>query len=180
GHTGRVGCLAFHPGGRLLASGGEQPGALKVWDLTRPPEGPRFESFPSQAVGFSPVGRPLAVSSDGGELRVWDPSGGGELANRRLGAARGDGVVPAHLVGLSADGRRLAVVGQNRQQVRVWSLTPEGGAFPGAELVGHAQPVGFAALSGDGARVVTSALAPGRSAREVKVWDADSGRPLTE
>src|SRR5581483_10588413 len=34
GHYGRVGCLCFHPSGRYLASGGEQPGDIKLWDLT--------------------------------------------------------------------------------------------------------------------------------------------------
>src|SRR5439155_4025132 len=36
GLEGRATALAYHPDGRSLASGGQQPGVVKVWDLTRP------------------------------------------------------------------------------------------------------------------------------------------------
>src|SRR5207237_945766 len=59
GHQGRASCLAFHPSGRFLASGSEQPGEVKVWDLTRPqeyallppgPDGDRVEGLGTVAV----------------------------------------------------------------------------------------------------------------------------------
>ena len=34
GHAGRVRAVAFHPNGRWLASSSQQPGEVKVWDLT--------------------------------------------------------------------------------------------------------------------------------------------------
>jgi len=51
GHQGRVSCLSFPASGRYLASGSEQPGDVKIWDLTRDQEyisvGSSVEAFRS-------------------------------------------------------------------------------------------------------------------------------------
>src|SRR5262249_47545784 len=75
GHTGRARCVAFHPNGRSVISGGEQPGDVKVWDLTRPPDCLAalgvYSGF-AEGMAFDATGALLATVSRGGRLRIQD------------------------------------------------------------------------------------------------------------
>jgi hypothetical protein len=72
-HRGAVGCLAYAPDGRTLASGG-QDGAIRLWDL--PGGGGQVLRDTQRGVvrslAFSPDGRRLAAAGIGSLLWVWD------------------------------------------------------------------------------------------------------------
>ncbi|HJZ55393.1 MAG TPA: hypothetical protein VKE74_10565, partial [Gemmataceae bacterium] len=179
GHDGRVAALGFHPSGRFLASGGQQPGDVKVWDLTRHPEHVRLDHLPnqggmSQAVGFSADGGTLLVARTGGWLQSGDPATGAELGSRPVDLT-GKWLVPAALASFSADGRLLAAVSQ--EDTRFVTLT-DVATGDRVRRLEHAHEVVSVALSRDGRWLSASAVAwreDGR--REVRVWDAGTGRP---
>lgn len=79
-HAGPAFCIAFHPDGRLLASGGGAPEAkdLRIWDTQTGNELAALDLFEMGVfdVAFSPDGRWLAA---GGEVRLEYPDEGGQL-----------------------------------------------------------------------------------------------------
>lgn len=79
-HAGPAYCLAFHPGGRLLASGGGSPESkdVRLWDTETGEELAALNLFENGVfdVAFSPDGRWLAA---GGEIRLDHPEEGGQL-----------------------------------------------------------------------------------------------------
>ncbi|MEU9356274.1 TIR domain-containing protein [Streptomyces griseoloalbus] len=74
-HTGAISGLAFHPGGEFAATVGLD-GRVRLWDVGDPARPAEVTSLsggglsPFATVGFSPDGRLLAVSGDGG-TRLW-------------------------------------------------------------------------------------------------------------
>jgi WD40 repeat protein len=74
GHDGRVWVAAFHPNGKLLASGGSDQTA-RLWDLAT---GKLLATFPGHAsrvtnLAFSPDGKRLAAGTTlSGSAKVWD------------------------------------------------------------------------------------------------------------
>jgi WD40 repeat protein len=101
GHQKTVICLAFHPDGNRVVSGGAD-GSVRVWDLS---SRRAIHVFPGRGdsvhcVAVSPDGRWLATGDAGGDLRLW------ELDTGRLRA------LPGHESGLrsvafSPDSRHL-------------------------------------------------------------------------
>jgi WD40 repeat protein len=72
GHTKRIRSIAFAPGGRMLASGGDD-GLVRLWDVEsgRVLGNPLLAGGrPVTAVGFSPDGRTLLAAH--GAISVWD------------------------------------------------------------------------------------------------------------
>ena len=181
GHDGRVASLAFHPSGRYLASGGQQPGDVKVWDLTRHQEYVRAvrnldRGGQVQAIGFSGDSNTLYAARARGWLQTTDPATGADLNYRPIDLT-GKWLVPAAVAAFSGDGRRLATVsGDDLRMVAV--SDPAGGAR--LHRLEHPYEVVYLAFSGDGRRLATSAVAwKGDGRREVRVWDAEAGRVLT-
>lgn len=79
-HAGAVFCAAFHPAGRLLATGGGAPEAkdVRIWDTLTGRELAALELFDLGvfALAFSPDGRWLAA---GGEVDAAHADAGGQL-----------------------------------------------------------------------------------------------------
>ncbi len=75
GHMDTIAALAFHPDGRLLASGSND-GTAKLWDVTARRVVATLDHHGAQvrALGFEPGGR-LVTGDSQGLLRVWDLGG---------------------------------------------------------------------------------------------------------
>lgn len=184
GHEGRVSALAFHPHGRVLLSGGEQPGDIKFWDLTRPVEHAAPVSFADQrrdidALAFSADDRELLAIGKGGLLRRWDSATG--LVARESGhGCSSEWLVPARPAVFSGNGELLAaVVGGEPAQVKIVK-TDDGQEL--RRLRGHTVKIWHVACDHAGSRVATAAFGQkdGRYLRELKVWDIVSGRLLRD
>jgi formylglycine-generating enzyme required for sulfatase activity/WD40 repeat protein/endonuclease YncB( thermonuclease family) len=157
GHRQAAMCLAFSPGGTLLASGGAEP-TFKVWDLATgkelvtfpPPEEGRFARW----VVFSPDGKALAFSWDDGAIQLWDT------------VKRGGPVVLAKqafdtpALAFSPDGRTLFCSGKH---ITLWEVAT-GKAL--AVLTGHSRHIKALALSPDGKTLIS-----GSFDKTVRLWD---------
>ena len=76
GHTERVQKVAFHPGGDLLASAGEDQ-CVRLWDWRRGETVHvlRGHSLAVTSVAFSSHGKLLASAGDDGSIHLWDLDG---------------------------------------------------------------------------------------------------------
>jgi WD40 repeat protein/tRNA A-37 threonylcarbamoyl transferase component Bud32 len=173
GHAGRTSAVAFHPGGKRLASaGGEasKPADVKVWDLATGKSILTLSGHTNAvtALAYSPDGKYLATASDDTTIKLWDADNGTEVATLPVKTAYVSGVA------FSLDGKRLASGGGDGT-VRVWSLDKVAAAVaPPAPLTlrGHAGAVTAVAFGPGG-----EALASASQDCTVKVWDA-SGKEL--
>jgi WD40 repeat protein len=186
--------LAFSPDGRMLAAAGAE--ATNVYDVKT---GRRLAALDVEGnhVSFSPDGRLLAVATKksplvfetkgwtqsakldghksgvtfveflaggslatcaGKEVRVWDVAGGTSTAFDHKG--------DTNYLCTSRDGRYVVSAGYKRH-ARVWDVAAKEQV---AELSGHEQEVWAAAISDDGALVVT-----GSGEGAVRVWRMPGG-----
>jgi WD40 repeat protein/tRNA A-37 threonylcarbamoyl transferase component Bud32 len=187
GHEGRVAALAFRPDGCALATGGQQPGDVKVWDLTRPVEYVEAVSFGPDnrdvaALCFTPDNRELLALGMGGVLRRWDCASGLVTEERELPCSN-EWLVPAVTAVFSGDGRILAAVSPDDPLTREVKVTETASGQLRKVLQGHTVKVWYIACNQDGTHVATAAFGStkdGRFVREVKVWDTTTGRVLHE
>jgi WD40 repeat protein len=180
-HRGAILGLCFSPSGssagpQYLASAGADQNVLvwdlraagagagpRVWTVRQPARTLRGHTQPVRGMAFSPDGRRLAsVSCDdagtAGEVKLWDVALGEEvLTLGNLGRA----------VSFSPDGLRLAVSGPA-------GVTVFDGA-PGRELLACHGAGRGAAYQPDGVR-----LASWGAGESVKLWDAGTGRVVSE
>ena len=190
-----AGCVAFSPGGHLLASGWYAPRGSKhpVIQLWEPASGAAVAALTVEVGGngsrsihsaaFSPDGRLLAIAASDGLVRLWDVFGGKELA-----AWKGHtGEVTC--VAFSPDGRTLAS-GSSDTTILLWDVSkvrPMPPPFTGgakeianlaAELAGKDSAKAFRAawaLAGAGDKSVAALRTSLRPAAKL---DADQVRRL--
>lgn len=168
GHRQRVTAVAFHPGGRELASADGTwfhrgprpagPGAINLWDadtgrLVRPFAG---RGGPVAGLAWAPAGDRLASTGWDETTLLFDAKTGAEAL--RL-AGQHDWV---RAVAFSPDGRRLVTAGSDGG-LRLWDA---GDGRPVQTLRGHTQAVTAVAFRPDGGEIVTAG-ADGT----VKFWD---------
>jgi WD40 repeat protein len=169
-------CVAWHPGGRRVASAGSADGqfTVKVWDATtgediftlRDPS--RLEFL---AVAFSPDGRHLVTGRGNGAVQLWDAETGRKVGT--LGTHNG----PVRGVAFSPDRRHLATEGADGE-VKLWDATRLG-EKPGPQqllrtFLAHSPGVGLTVAFGpDGKRLVM-----GDKGYTVKVCHVETGEVL--
>ena len=180
GHLGRVAALAFHPDGHRLASGGQQPGDVKIWDMTRPAECTIAANLGApmrdvEALAYTADDRELLALGLGGLLARADSATGAVELRQRIGTTIA-WQVPAVRATFAAQGRRLlAVSAENPQHVNVWDVAAERITQSFAE---HTARIWHIATDRDG-RIVASAgfaVVDGSSTRELKLWDSATGK----
>ncbi|HEY7424853.1 MAG TPA: protein kinase, partial [Gemmataceae bacterium] len=164
GHSGSVWCLAYHPGGKHLATA-SWDGTARVWDTEtgRETANLRGHAGPVRAVAWRPDGLRLATSSSDKTIKLWDARTGEELLTLRGHKAEIGSLM------FSPDGGRLAS-GSRDGTAKVWDTTT------GKEIVtltGHSDKVFAVAFSPDGRRVASASVD-----RTVRIWDAESGREV--
>jgi WD40 repeat protein len=187
GHRAAVDALAFSADGRSLVSAGQD--GLRRWDLPAGTEsghvlipsderyGPR--NYGTPCTGMSPDGRFVTCGErHGGPLRVVETAGG-----RDLFAVPAGGRIDGPAAAFSADGGRVAVLGQagrgNAAQVRILDVASGEvlRSFPA-----EAGELGNCLAVSPGGRLLASAsLSLNRGAGDrgvLQVWDADTGKSL--
>jgi WD40 repeat protein len=154
-----VTALAFHPGGKLLVSGGYKE--VLVWDLASGKLARRIGELSGQvrALAFSPDGRTLAVA-----VGVPGRSGAVALLDFETGAATTLQETKDEMlaVAISPDGKFVAAGGTDTV-VRVWSLADQ---QPVATLKEHTDWISGVAFSPD-----SKLLATGSADKTVRLWD---------
>ena len=175
--TARVSALDFGAGAGLLATG-DATGTITLWNpagfhqssapvITGTPESAAAVGGHTLAV-FSARGEILAVSGEGGTVRLW---------NALTGRPVGRPIVSHHAVtglALSPDGKTLAVTADGLQ---LWSTATGqriGGSLPAADATAAAGPAaaGPAAFSPDG-RLVAAIGSDGKA----RVWNVATQQP---
>jgi WD40 repeat protein len=165
GHATRVGCIAFHPDGRRLASCSIDQ-TVRIWELDRGREVITLRGHTDliTRVLFDPKGWRLASSSDDGKLRVWDGTPPGGAPGRPCVTLNGH-TRQVFSVDFSDDGQYLASASQDRT-VRLWDVAA---AREVHTLSAHTDTVFAVALDRGG--LIVSGSYDGTS----KVWDARTG-----
>lgn len=175
GHTGGVTCLEFASKGRRLVAGDKEM-VVKVWDVTRDPQGHVFHATSGDQLGewlsnlvFAADGRTLWVVREAGNVATerrgpyrlyqWDVAEPHLIGEKPLNLLA---KIPGHAFRdfvFSADGSRLAASPPLESgAIRVWD------SASGAEIrtiATSASSVSAADLSADGQALVYRAWSPG-------------------
>jgi len=166
--------VAISPGGRILATGGND-GSAQLWDLTNGEEvayfptdgGPDVYSF-----AFSPDGKSLVMPNSTAIIHVWDIET--HALKRRLQGHSGKNVVGVVSVAYSQDGKSIASVAgwpydtDTPGEIMIWdgvSLEKR------AQFAGHRASVGLSAFSPEGTQLATP-MGDGT----ILLWDVPSGQ----
>jgi WD40 repeat protein len=166
-------CIAFGPGGLVLATGGDDHTA-HVWDARTGKSLAVLAGHTGacNGVAFGPGGKLLATASEDKTARIWDVKTGKQVLVLRGHA------LPVNGVAFRPDGQRLATAGGD-EAVKIWDLDPDPkvGPLPASKelrtLSGHKGQVLSVVFSADGRR-----LASASRDSTGKVWDAENGKEL--
>jgi eukaryotic-like serine/threonine-protein kinase len=118
GHNGEVYGVAFSPGGRLLASAGED-GTIRLWE---PGTGNALRTIAAHGscandLDFSPDGQLLASGGCDGLVKLWDTATWHEIASFTGGSQS-----LMTTVAFSPDGHMLAAVNFRNGEVMIWDI----------------------------------------------------------
>jgi WD40 repeat protein len=184
GHRQAVICVAFHPDGKHVVSGGSD-GTVRVWDLDGRRATRVFEvgERPIKCVAVSSDGRWLAAGESGGHLRLWELNTGLERALewhksglRSVAFSSTDGL---HL--LSADASGVIVqwdVGTGKPEFDLLHRHASDevpGSFGGGTNAPDVGPGTIAAYGKDGRTIVSVGMD-----EWVVIWDAATHKKLRE
>ena len=159
--------VAFHPDGRIVATGRHGGVALADADTGRTVASFDGLADIARAVAFSPDGRLLAAGGGhaqrGGEVKIWD------IAERRQVAGIAGHGDTIQALAFSPEGSTLATASYDKD-IKLWDVAS------GRELRtlrDHIDAVYALAFTPDGSRLVS-----GSADRSVKIWDPATGERL--
>jgi WD40 repeat protein len=127
--TAVLGRVAFHPGGRMLASSGSKVNersrlneiTINLWDSNDPTKVASLRGHKDGTIitglAFHPDGRHLFSLDEDGVVCVWDI-----MTRKRIYTLNHSN--PSHALAISPDGSRLAVVCGNGQPSIIWNMRP--------------------------------------------------------
>jgi WD40 repeat protein len=174
----KISCLAFAPGGKLLAAGCRD-GSVALWDVAAAKETALFKAHAGdvQALAFSADGALLASGGAGKLIVLWDVTA--EKERSRIE----HGLHSVTSLAFSAGGKTLATGGRIRDwkaegkddfyrpgQLKLWDVADGAERYSGKGFGGAVTCVAFAP---DGAAVLA-----GSADRTASLWDARTGRRL--
>jgi WD40 repeat protein len=163
---GWVTSIAFSPGGKVLASGG-QDRTIRLWDVAAGREIHRFfgQHTEISSLAFSPNGAMLACAGLDDAVRLWDVANKKE--HRQLGGRHGQ----LHALAFSPDGKTL-VTGGADGGLRFWDVPTgkESRHFVRADYL----PPSLISFSPDG-RSLTCAH---WSSPTIELWNVQSGKEV--
>jgi WD40 repeat protein len=165
GGTGRFMNVAFHPGGRWLASAG-QDGVVRIWEVSTGNEIRALKGHKGEIAGLAFNRDGSLLASAGGEdksVRVWNPVTGQEFLTL-TGHEKS-----VYAVVFSPDGQRVASASEDTT-VRLWD------SHSGREVAilrGHTDEVWGVAFSPEGRRLASASLDG-----SVRLWDVGAGRDI--
>lgn len=203
GHSSAVSSIAFHPSGKLLASGGDV--TARLWDLaTRNGTQQISQGTSVLSVAFSPDGRTLATGYANGTVSLWVTGTGDTFI-------LAGGIGPVQSVVFSPDGKLLGTSSDDPggPTIRLWDLAtrravttlPRVGGYghamafhPGGTILASSGDMAGAAylwkldgehlttLSGHEGGISTVAFAPdgrrlatGSIDSTIRIWDTATG-----
>jgi WD40 repeat protein len=167
-HSERIESIAFHPGGRWLASGGGG-GLVSLWDMHRRElamallPSTELDNTHVNYLAFTPDGLSLAVAHDDGSVTILDMATGKDRHRFRVSMRS------ARCLAFSPDGRLLAI-GSTDNKIALWEVPA---LRQRAVLLGSRRQVNSLAFSPDG-RTLASASTDGTA----KLWNVSSGENI--
>ena len=180
GHEKPVGAIAFHPEGKILATGSDDA-SVRLWDLETGKETfnlnadlPKAAKATVNAVAFSPNGKLVAAVNKEGKLQIWNPAL--EKSKRLVSGLDAHPHSEAYQVAFGKDTSVIFTCGSNKKVQQWVGLGPDGESLPG-----HGKPttldadaptnVEAMAVSRDG-----RFLAAGGTDKAIRLWDLTAGK----